>query len=226
MAEPHAPTRARRRRLARRSIGGIRRGGRSARIVRAVLDATLDVLGRSGYDALRIEHVAGAAGVNKTTVYRRWPTRADLVVAALSKIAAAPTPVDTGAIERDLVETLAQTTSLRTTPSGRTVLRALLAEHGQPEVDRVVAELRARHRAPGRDVLERAKRRGELGRDTDVELLLDILMGAVYARLRATSRPPKRAWLTGVVRLVLAGATALDRPRVRPQAPGGRGGSA
>ena len=208
-----------------RPTAGVRAGGRSARIVRAVLDATLNALGQAGYGAIRVEDVASAAGVNKTTVYRRWPTRADLVVAALSRLASAPAPADTGTLEGDLVNTLAKTTSLRVTPSGRSVLRALLAEHGQPEVDRVIAALRERHRAPGREVLRRARRRGELGAGVDIELLLDVLMGAVYARLRATSRPPGRVWLSSVVRLVITGETTIHRPGKRPCAARPRGGS-
>src|SRR5690242_1375933 len=134
MIATDAPARRRGRPHSRhRSTAGIRAGGRSARIVQAVLDATLDALGRTGYGALRVDDVASAAGVNKTTVYRRWPTRADLVVAALGRLAAAPSPADTGTLEGDLVDTLAQTTSLRATPGGRSALRALLAEHGQPE---------------------------------------------------------------------------------------------
>jgi AcrR family transcriptional regulator len=218
MLETRLHTRRRRRTLRRRSTAGVRAGGRSARIVRAVLDATLDALGQGGYAALRIEDIAGAAGVNKTTVYRRWPTRADLVIAALSRLVAAPRAADTGMIERDLVDTFVQTTSLRVTPSGRSVLRALLAECGQPEVDRVIATLREQHRAPGREILQRAKRRGELGPGTDVEVLLDVLMGAVYARLRATSAPPGRVWLTAVVQLVVAGATTVHRPSERTAA--------
>ena len=54
-----------------------------------VLRTTLEVLGQQGYAGLRVEDVAAGAGVNKTTIYRRWPTRADLVIAALTSL---PTP--------------------------------------------------------------------------------------------------------------------------------------
>ena len=53
--------------------------GRGAPVVHAVLEATLDELGLVGYGALSVEQVATRAGVNKTTVYRRWPTKAALV---------------------------------------------------------------------------------------------------------------------------------------------------
>src|SRR5205085_4108016 len=84
---------------------GIRVGGRSARVVAAVLQTTLEVLGQAGYNGLRIEDVALQAGVNKTTIYRRWPTRADLVIAALTTLAVPPTAIETGSLESDLSAT-------------------------------------------------------------------------------------------------------------------------
>src|SRR5262249_40598485 len=77
-------------------------GGRSERVVRAVLAATTAELGRVGYAALRMEDVATTAGVNKTTVYRRWPTKADLVGAAMRGLGAPAQPApDTGSLRGD-----------------------------------------------------------------------------------------------------------------------------
>src|SRR5690242_19998564 len=89
--------------------GGARRpkartGGRSARVVARVLGTTLKRLGHEGFSRLRIEEIAAQAGVNKTTIYRRWPTRAELVVAALTRHAAPPHVVETGHLEDDLLE--------------------------------------------------------------------------------------------------------------------------
>jgi len=179
--------------------------------------ATVDLLARRGYAAVRIEDVARAAGVNKTTVYRRWATRADLVTAALTRLAAPPRAADTGQLDTDLVETFVHATSLKTTPSGRSALRALLAAHGEPEVARVAASLRDRHRAPGREILQRARRRGDLPAHVPIELTLDVLLGAVYTRLRSTTLPPDRAWLEAVVRLVLAGAAQSGRAPSRKE---------
>jgi AcrR family transcriptional regulator len=186
-------------------------GGRSARVVSSVLRTTLEVLGQQGYAGLRIEDVAARAGVNKTTVYRRWPTRADLVIAALTNLSTPPRAVETGRLECDLHATFMTATTLRATPAGRGVVRALIAERGDPEVDRVVAEIRERHRAPARSVLERARRRGDLPKRADIELLLDILIGTVYGRLRDCPKPLDPQWVRRVVRLVLAGAGANGR---------------
>ena len=64
------------------SVGTRRPGGRSARVRSAVLAATLEVLVETGYDGMTVDAVAARAGVHKTTVYRRWPTKAALVAAA------------------------------------------------------------------------------------------------------------------------------------------------
>jgi len=183
-------------------------GGRSARVVSSVLRSTLEVLGRCGYAGLRIEDVADESGVNKTTIYRRWATRADLVTAALTHLSAPPQAQESGRLEYDLCATFMTATTLRATRAGRGVVRALIAERGDPEVDRVVAEIRERHRAPAREILIRARRRGDIPRQADVELILDVLTGTVYHRLRASPAPLEEKWLKGVIRLVLAGVRA------------------
>src|SRR4051812_48103459 len=82
-------------------------GGRSEEVVRRVLDAALGELARSGYSGFRMEAVAKEAAVNKTTIYRRWPTRAALVSALVEQMRTplreSPLP-DTGALEDDLIE--------------------------------------------------------------------------------------------------------------------------
>ena len=88
----------------RQVVRGVRTGGRSERVREAVLAAALHELTVNGYAALSVEAVASRAGVNKTTIYRRWPTLDDLLVDALMTWShdAIPGP-DTGSIETDLL---------------------------------------------------------------------------------------------------------------------------
>jgi AcrR family transcriptional regulator len=183
-------------------------GGRSARVVARVLETTLAVLGRDGFGRLRIDDIASQAGVNKTTIYRRWPTRAELVVAALTTLAGPPRAVETGRLEPDLLALFMSATTLKATPAGRGMISALITERGDPEVDRVCTALREMHRRPARVVLERARVRGELPRRTDIDLLLDVLTGAVYGRLRECPEPLDADWVRRVIRLVLSGVGA------------------
>src|SRR4051812_24400455 len=80
----------------------VRVGGRSARVVADVLRTTLEIIGEHGFAGLRVEDVAARAKVNKTTIYRRWPARGDLVIAALTELSTPPTAVETGRLECDL----------------------------------------------------------------------------------------------------------------------------
>ena len=183
-----------------------RPGGRSARVVSTVLRATLKVLGRSGYARFRIDEVATAAGVNKTTIYRRWPTRADLVLDALGTTSIEPVVENTGDVVNDLTATLLHASSLWRTRVGRGIARVLIAERGDPEVDRIVAGLRTRHRAPAYATLRRARTQGHLPAAADLDLMLDLLFGAMYTRLRESAAPLDPKWIKAAVRLVVAGA--------------------
>ena len=213
MAAVTAPAPARSAARPRSTAPRVRAGGRSARVVARVLETTLDVLGRDGFGRLRVEDVASRAGVNKTTIYRRWPTRAELVVAALATLAGPPRAVETGRLEPDLLALFMSATTLKATPAGRGMVSALIAERGDPEVERVCTELREMHRRPARVLLERARARGELPRRTDLDLLLDVLTGAVYGRLRECPEPLDADWVRRVIRLVLSGVGAPSRSR-------------
>ena len=103
-----------------RRTEGVRRGGRSARVVESVLRATVEELGTVGYTALRVEDVAERSGVNKTSIYRRWPSKVELVAAALLNHARNHEAPDTGSLREDYL----------------TVLRAMAARarHYTPEL--------------------------------------------------------------------------------------------
>ena len=116
-----------------RSSGSSRRtqgilGGRSEQVVRRVLDAAIVELARSGYHGFRVDVVASRAAVNKTTIYRRWPSRAALVTALVDRMRAplreSPLP-DTGRLESDLVEAFARRFTFGRKTEGRAWARLL-----------------------------------------------------------------------------------------------------
>lgn len=184
-----------------------RTGGRSARVVSAVLAATIDELVTAGYRALSIEAVAARAGVAKTTVYRRWPTRAELVRAAFADTVARQTVVpDTGSVREDLVLYFASLAKKLASPIGRGLLRLIFAEGDDPELAELVRQVRAERKKLPRGLVERAITRGELPRHVDVAYLLDALGGAVHYRVFVLGQALGRRELALFVDRALAGA--------------------
>ena len=185
--------------------GGRPKGGSDA-IVRAVLKATLRQLGDRGFAGVSVDGVAKAAGVNKTSVYRRWPSRGALVLAALQTLRhREPPPPQMGSLRENLIAMLRAKVALVSARSGRKILRAMIAFEDE-EVARVARALRkARYRVPIA-VIERALLRGELSPGTDPLLLAEVLLAPIYYRIIVLNQPVSDRYIERVVAQVLAGA--------------------
>jgi AcrR family transcriptional regulator len=197
----------------RRSVGSARRtqgilGGRSEQIVRRVLDAAILELARSGHAEFRMDAVASMAEVNKTTIYRRWPSRAALVAAVVDRMRTplreSPLP-DTGQLESDLVEAFARRFIFGRKVEGRAWKR-LLDERYSPDVEAIIGDAVNERRDEWRSMVTRAIDRGEVPPGTDARILLDLVRAIVDAR--GSSRRLNTTWLTLAVRTVIAGARA------------------
>jgi AcrR family transcriptional regulator len=176
--------------------------------VRAVLEATTAELARVGYSGLRMEDVAAKAGVNKTTIYRRWPTKPLLVGAAVrSHKGPVLDPPKRGSLRQDLLDLLSRANKRADTPEGQCVLRMLVQEADHPEVAALTHELRREHRAPWIDVVERAIAAGELPEGTDPEIVVELLVGIVtIRRLLHLHDPVPEGLLASAVELIVTGA--------------------
>jgi AcrR family transcriptional regulator len=194
------------RRLPAPKFGGIRTGGRSARVVDRVLTTTLKALGEVGYGALRIEEVAARAGVNKTTIYRRWPTKKQLVAAALEHYHVAVPPRDTGDLVHDLTQHFVEAVSKFDVTVTRGLLRMIQLEQQDPEVDAIIVHMRENVLASRRMRLDLAVKRGELPRRVDVVLLVYMLSSSVHALVTKLEQAPSKARIADVVGIVVAGA--------------------
>jgi AcrR family transcriptional regulator len=205
----------------RRSAGSASRrtrgilGGRSERVVRRVFDAAIVELARSGYAGFRMDAVASRAAVNKTTIYRRWPSRAALVTAVVDRMRAPlrenPLP-DTGHLESDLVEAFTRRFTFGRKVEGRAWAR-LLDERHSPEVEAIIGDAVNERGYQWRSMVTRAIDRGECPPASDAQLLLDLVRAIVDAR--SSSRRLDTTWLTVAVRTVIAGARAGTLTRRR-----------
>src|SRR5579864_1578870 len=163
-----------------------RPGGRSARVRAAALEATLDELVDRGYAAMTIQGIAARAGVNKTSLYRRWGSKGALLAdALLAEVPEMPVPPDTGELRRDLLVLWSTAPPLRRPGDFDrpvAVSRALAAAGDDPDVAAAHRVLWERRLELVRIVVDRAVARGELPAGADAELLMDLLVGAFQSR--------------------------------------------
>lgn len=186
---------------------------RSQRAHRAILDAALELVAEHGYEGLTVEGVAERAGVAKTTVYRRWSNRDEILEAASERFVTEIGVPDTGTIRDDLLALLEGAVRVYSGLPGRVMPGLVSAMAQNPSLARRVREgFLANRRAALRAVVERAIGRGEVRGDIDVELTLDMLGGAPMYRLLVTGGSVTERTVIGVVDTLLRGI-AIDRER-------------
>jgi AcrR family transcriptional regulator len=148
--------------------------------------SVLEELAVHGYGRMSIEGVARRAGVGKTTIYRRWDSKLQMVIDVVSAIAvqgmAAP---DTGSLRGDLRAMLGTVSMALRHPLALQIVPDLLAEAARnPEIAATLERaLRQTQVGFSAAVLQKAMDRGELPPDTDVQLALDLAVGPLYWRL-------------------------------------------
>ncbi len=158
----------------------------------AILSATVALLRRRGYRGLTIEGVASEAGVGRPTIYRRWPSKPALVVAALmdSSRLALPAP-NTGSLRDDLIAVQRHQVFLMNSPESRRVTAGLLADLATDEelAERYVTEYLMPRRASVFQVLQRGVDRGELTPTVDFAFVYDLLVGPLFMRAVVWGQP-------------------------------------
>jgi AcrR family transcriptional regulator len=181
---------------------------RGETIEATILARTLDELAAHGWEGLSVERLARAAEVNKTSVYRRWPTREALVAAALEAVAdrlAVELP-DEGSLVAELRTLGRAVAAFAETAEGRAVLRAASAEAVGPALA-AVATRRLASSALGAvpAIVARARARGEWRDDVPPEVLLAVLVGAIIHRQTLERQVVSPAWLDAVVTTLARG---------------------
>jgi len=188
-----------------RRTEGVRVKGRAARVVSDVLTATAEELSRVGYAALRVEDVAARSGVNKTTIYRRWPTKPELVGAALRAVWESPDVPDTGSVRSDFIASLARTAAFAMSPVGRGLTHVIQLERAHPEVEPIARSLREDYRALREQLVVRAIERGELGPETNPRFVADLISAPIFSRLFTDGESVDSAFIESVIDVVLTG---------------------
>ena len=180
-----------------------------------ILRAAIELLALTDYGGMTIEAVASRAGVNKTTIYRKWQSKAELVRAGLNSVLEmvrfGPT---SGDLRADLLRIGHQIRTFVVSFEGRSLMRLRILEHPEPELAEIAAELQEKQRKAVVTMMEAAIARKDLARDVDILLLLDMYWGALYARLVMRNEEVDDATLGRMVDiLMIAAGPARHLPR-------------
>ncbi|MFF2395333.1 TetR/AcrR family transcriptional regulator [Nocardia sp. NPDC058114] len=186
-----------------------RPGGRSARVRESVIDATLKVLADKGLTAFAVAEVVALSQVHETTIYRRWGSREDLIVDALSSAAGLSVQIpDTGSIRSDLDELLNIVSECLGTPTGRLLNQALSFGGDDPRWTRLRDALWDATLRPIYPITERAVRRGELPVGIEPRMLLETLLAPLQLRALVLSDPLDPQLRIRFIDMILHGAAS------------------
>ncbi|MBT2386747.1 TetR/AcrR family transcriptional regulator [Streptomyces sp. ISL-11] len=191
---------------------------RSTEADRAILDATRAALVELGWGKLTMGDVAARAGVAKTTLYRRWAGKNELVTDAVAALFDEHLDLpDLGSLQADIEGVVLRFAALLERPETKTALMAVVAESTRDDA------LRARIRSA---IVDRQKRlvllgrgraqaRGELPRETDpaaaarnADLIFDVIAGAVVHRTLVSAEPVDQEWARDFTALLVGGLGA------------------
>ncbi len=195
---------------------GIRKPGRprSAQAHKAIIDATLELLAEEGFQGLSIEAVAARAGVGKTTIYRRWPSKNELVMDAIREVQVNLSVIDTGNFRNDLV------TLFKTAYQGmmaqplleQLVLKFIGDYQTNPEIFQVFfRQLIIPRFQRFIHMVEQGQARGEIRKDIEPALALDLVSGSlifhwiVTRNLMLTSSTSPVEWVEQLIDAIIQG---------------------
>ena len=155
-----------------------------------VLRETYRMLSEQGFSGASIDAIAKQSGVAKTTIYRHWPSRANLLLDACSKMGSRIDPPETGSLKQDLTLLLTHLARELKTARWASILPSIVdAAERDPDVANVYKKLHGDLMTPYRTVLLRAQERGELDKRFRIPDILAITVGPLFYR-RWHSREP------------------------------------
>ncbi|MFB7514110.1 TetR/AcrR family transcriptional regulator [Streptomyces sp. NPDC056144] len=191
---------------------------RSTEADTAILEATRAALVDLGWSKLTMGDVAGRAGVAKTTLYRRWANKNELVVDAVAVLFDELDLPDLGSLQADIEHVVIQFAALLQRPETKTALMAVVAEstRDEPLRERIRASIVDRQKRLVLAGRRRAQQRGELPSDRDPvvvdatdDLIFDVIAGAVLHRALVSAEPVDGAWAGRLSALLVGGLGAV-----------------
>jgi AcrR family transcriptional regulator len=165
-----------------------------------ILDAALELLAAGGYAGFRLDALAARAGVAKTTILRRWPSKAAVAAAAVERLALQTIDIpESGSLRGDLHALLTSAVTVFTDGRGGFVPRLIRESGSHPEIANMLETVIHTRRLAYRRVVNRAIARHELDPDIDQDLLIDLLVGPIWTRLLITRDPITKSLIDDIV---------------------------
>ena len=173
------------------ALGTTRPGGRTAKNTAAVLAAAIDELSERDYADISVESIAARAGVHKTTVYRRWGNKVEVIRQAMANAAVAHIQVpDTGSVDSDLLLLARAVQAVLSAPQGAAITRALIVGGlASSELAGIMRQFWAVRLAAVTVIVERAVSRGELPAGTDPATLMRVMSAPLFYQLLVAQLP-------------------------------------
>jgi len=169
-----------------------------------VLAAAAELLFERGFSGASVDEIARRSGVAKTTIYRHWPTRADLLRDACSAIGTPLDTPDTGSFEADVTVLMTNLAHLLRTAKWTSVLPSIVdAAERDPDIADLYSKLQHGYSAPLEAVIQRAVARRELPEDTDIAMLIAALTGPLFFRRWFSREPLTDAFTKQIVERVI-----------------------
>ncbi|ODH00106.1 TetR family transcriptional regulator [Nostoc sp. KVJ20] len=181
---------------------------RSIHADQAILQATLDLLAEVGYESMSIEAIASRAGVGKTTIYRRYTSKEELVADAIESLRDDLVIPDTDSFWGDMDILINNAAKKIDSPLGRQTLALIISTaSSNPQFAEVYwTKYTKLRREAFSKILERAKSRGEIHKDADVELIIDLVSGSLYyALIFKPTTEPVEAYMRRTMNLLMKG---------------------
>jgi AcrR family transcriptional regulator len=171
--------------------GTARPGGRTARVTEAVFAAAIAELSSRDYADISVESIAARAGVHKTTVYRRWGSKPELIAQALAVVTGASIQIpDTGSLGADLRALARAVQAILSVPEGAAISRALIVGGlSSPEIAGLMSQFWAGRLEAISVIVDRGVERGELPAGSDPAALMHAMAAPLYYELLVTHRP-------------------------------------
>ena len=169
-----------------------------------VLEVTAELLLERGFAGASVDEITRRSGVAKTTIYRHWPTRGDLLRDACSSIGTPLEVPDTGSFEGDVIALVTSLAHLLRSEKWTSVLPSVIdAAERDPDIAAVYSRLQEGYSAPLQSIIQRAMRKGDLPKTTDPAVLVAALTGPLFYRRWFSREPLTITFAKHIVRLVL-----------------------